>query len=86
MAGNVLAEDVLTDMAMLSPNDALVPVLARSGEIAPFQTKSELLVAAPDWKREPASRRGCRRRCAEHPSYGRRTRSSLRRLIPPAVC
>jgi len=40
MAGNVLAEDVLTDMAMLSPNIALVPLLARSGEIAPFQMKS----------------------------------------------
>jgi len=54
IAGNVTADDVLTDMAMLSPNDALVPLLARSGEIAPFQMKSELLVAAPDWKREPA--------------------------------
>src|SRR5438034_4930819 len=54
MFGNVPAEDVLTDIAMLSPNDALVPLFARSGEIAPFQMKSELLVAAPDWKREPA--------------------------------
>jgi hypothetical protein len=48
MAGNVPAEEVLTDMAMLSPKDALVPLFARSGEIAPFQMKSELLVAAPD--------------------------------------
>jgi hypothetical protein len=55
MAGNVFAEDVLTDIAMLSPNDALVPVLARSGEMAPFQTKSELLVADPDCKRVPAA-------------------------------
>src|SRR5512132_2731809 len=55
MAGNVLAGDVLTDIAMLSPHDPLVPVLARSGEIAPFQTKSEVLVADPDCKREPAA-------------------------------
>jgi len=54
IAGNVSAEDVLTDMAMLSPNDPVVPLLARSGEIAPFQMKSELFVAAPDCKREPA--------------------------------
>src|SRR5438128_1972879 len=53
-AGKVLADDVLTDMAMLSPKEPVVPLLARSGEIAPFQMKSELLVAAPDWNSVPA--------------------------------
>jgi hypothetical protein len=39
IAGNVFAEDVLTDIAMLSPNDALVSAL-RDRRDAPFQTKS----------------------------------------------
>ena len=38
---------------MLSPKAALDPVLARSGETAPFQTKSDGLLTLPDWSSEP---------------------------------
>src|SRR5207249_9573025 len=40
---------------MLLPKVLELPLFARSGEIAPFQTNSELLVAEPDWKRAPAA-------------------------------
>src|SRR5712692_8122595 len=39
---------------MLSPNCAVVPLFARSGETAPFHTNSEPLVTAPDCRRAPA--------------------------------
>ena len=42
-------------MAMLSPNAAVAPVFARSGEAAPFQTKSDGLVTLPDCSSEPAA-------------------------------
>ena len=45
---------MLTLIAMLSPNAPVAPLFARSGEIAPFQTKSDGLVTAPDWKSAPA--------------------------------
>jgi len=48
MAGYVVADEVLTLIAMLLPNDALLPLFARSGETAPFQTKSEGSEALPD--------------------------------------
>src|SRR6266571_8868571 len=54
IAGYVVAEDVLTLIAMLSPNAPAAPLFARSGETAPFQTNSEPLLTAPDWRREPA--------------------------------
>src|SRR5947209_17638620 len=54
IAGYVDADDVLTLIAMLSPNAPAAPLFARSGEIAPFQTKSDGLLTAPDWKSAPA--------------------------------
>src|SRR5205085_11548546 len=52
IAGYVVDEDVLTLMAMLSPNAAELPSLARSGETAPFHTYSEEFDDAPCWKSE----------------------------------
>src|SRR6266568_1104104 len=53
IAGYVPADDVLTLIAMLSPNAPAAPLFARSGETAPFQTNSEPLPTTPDWRREP---------------------------------
>jgi hypothetical protein len=48
-----VADDVLTLIAMPAPNAALAPVLARSGETAPFQIESDGLETAPDWSSDP---------------------------------
>lgn len=48
IAGSVDADDVLTLMAMLSPKAALPPVLARSGDTAPFHANRDALPAVPD--------------------------------------
>ena len=40
--GYAVADEALTLIAMLSPNAAVVPLFARSGEIAPFQLRRTL--------------------------------------------
>jgi hypothetical protein len=54
IAGSVDCDDVLTLIAMLSPCDPPEPVLARSGETAPFQAKSEGVPTVPDCSSEAA--------------------------------
>src|SRR6476659_2228337 len=51
--GYAVADEALTLIAMLSPNAAVVPLFARSGEIAPFQMNRELLVALSVWSNVP---------------------------------
>jgi len=54
IAGKVAVDEVLTLMAMLSPCDPAEPVLARSGETAPFQTKSDGSPTVPDCSTDAA--------------------------------
>src|SRR6266571_4176043 len=53
IAGYVVADDVLTLIAMLFPNAPTAPLFARSGETAPFQTNRDALLTAFDCSSEP---------------------------------
>jgi len=55
IAGKLVAEEVLTLIAMLLPCDPVVPLSARSGEIAPFHANSVVPPALPDWSTVPVA-------------------------------